>query len=87
MLIFVEFLFAVDVDYSVPRSLTFRINPSTALVLCVPLMTIEDTLSEGTEQFELYFVNLPSSSAGVTDPETSCITIVDDDGMYSLTFV
>ena len=75
--------FTDGVDYIVPVDLTFEIDLSTPLQLCVSLSIIDDTLGEGMEQFEFYFVDVPSDSATIGTPATTCVNIIDDDGMYS----
>jgi hypothetical protein len=46
---------------------------------CIDISTVQDTIGEGTEQFELYFENLPSASARDGDPSVLCVNIEDDD--------
>ena len=45
--------------------------------------TIQDNIAEGTEQFELYFENLPSEFATAGTRDTVCVSIVDDEGIYN----
>ena len=47
---------------------------------CIDISTIQDAIGEGTEQFELYFENLPSAFANDGDPNVLCVNIEDDDG-------
>jgi hypothetical protein len=47
---------------------------------CFNLSATDDNIFEPTEQFELYFENLPTEFATVGDPSTLCITIEDRDG-------
>ena len=47
---------------------------------CFNLSATDDSILEPTEQFELYFENLPTEFATVGDPSTLCITIEDMDG-------
>ena len=47
--------------------------------LCIDINTIDDVIGEGTEQFELYFENLPCTSAVDRDPNVLCVNIVDND--------
>ena len=47
---------------------------------CIDISTIDDSAGEGTEQFELYFQNLPSVSARDGDPNVLCVNILDNDG-------
>ena len=51
---------------------------------CLDVSTIEDNIAEGTEQFELYFDNLPSEFATAGMRDTVCVSIVDDEGMSLL---
>ena len=73
-------LFADGVDYSVLTSLDFAIEPGSLRRHCIALSILQDTIGEGMEQFEFYFENLPSESAGVGVPATTCVNIMDDDG-------
>lgn len=50
---------------------------------CINLFTVDDTMFEADEQFEIVFQNLPSEFATVGDIDTVCVTIVDDDGNMS----
>ena len=71
----------VDVDYSLPaQSLSVTFSSVGGEQFCIDVSTIQDTLGEGTEQFELYFENLPSAFARDGDPNVLCINIGDDDG-------
>ena len=45
--------------------------------------TIQDNIAEGTEQFELYFENLPSEFATAGTRDTVCVSIVDDEGIIT----
>ena len=77
-------LFADGMDYSVLSNLMLTIEPASARRHCVALSILQDMISEGMEQFELYFENLPNESAGIGTPATTCINIIDDDGMHDL---
>ena len=69
-------------DYSLPPaslSVTFS-SPMGNEQFCIDISTVQDTIGEGTEQFELYFENLPSASARDGDPNILCVNIQDDDG-------
>ena len=46
---------------------------------CVAFTTEDDSLAEGLEQFEFYFVNLPNDFANTGDPDTVGVDIIDDD--------
>ena len=72
----------LDGDYSLPAaSLSVTFTSSMAgQQFCINISTIEDVTGEGTEQFELYFENLPSASARKGDPNVLCVNILDDDG-------
>ena len=76
----VLFCLADNVDYSILTSLDFVIQPGSFRCHCVRLNTLHDTIGEGMEQFEFYFENLPNESAGVGNPATTCVNIIDDDG-------
>ena len=77
-------------DYSLPaQSLSVTFSSMNGERFCIDISTIQDTIGEGTEQFELYFENLPSAFANTDDPDVLCINIEDDDGkliklMYAL---
>ena len=48
---------------------------------CVDVNTMDDTLAEGREQFELFFdVIDPASSATRGEPQVVCVNIEDNDG-------
>ena len=72
----------LDDDYSLPAaSLSVSFTSSMAgEQFCIDISTIEDSASEGTEQFELYFENLPNESARVGEPNVLCVNILDNDG-------
>ena len=75
----------IDEDYTVESPLTFTVPVSqSGGRFCIDLSTIDDTKLEGTEQFELYFANLPSDFATVAAPRFVCVNIGDDDGMRLL---
>ena len=78
------FLSSDGTDYSILTSLTFAIEPTSPRRHCVGLGILQDTIGEGMEQFELYFENLPSESADVGTPATTCVNIIDDDGTHDL---
>ena len=77
-------------DYSLPaQSLSVTFSSMNGEQFCIDISTIQDTIGEGTEQFELYFENLPSAFANAGDPDVLCVNIEDDDGkliklMYTL---
>ena len=76
-------------DYSLAQSLSFTFSLMDGEQFCIDISIIQDTIGEGTEQFELYFENLPSAFANTDDPDVLCINIEDDDGkliklMYAL---
>ena len=74
-----------DVDYSLPApSLSVTFSSMTGQQFCIDISTIEDEIGEGTEQFELYFENLPSASARAGDPNVLCVNILDNDGQLML---
>ena len=71
----------VDADYSLPaQSLSVTFSSMNGDQFCIDISTIQDAIGEGTEQFELYFENLPSAFANDGDPNVLCINIEDDDG-------
>ena len=50
---------------------------------CVDVNTIDDTLAEGREQFELFFdVIDPTGSATRGEPQVVCVNIEDNDGEH-----
>ena len=67
-------------DYSILTGLDFAIQPGSVRRHCIGLSTLQDTIGEGMEQFEFFFENLPNESAGVGNPATTCVNIIDDDG-------
>ena len=70
-------------DYSLPaQSLSVTFSSMNGERFCIDISTIQDTIVEGTEQFELYFENLPSAFANAGDPNVLCVNIEDDDGKY-----
>lgn len=77
------FLF-LDGDYSILTPLMFTIQPTSLRRHCIGVSILQDMIGEGMEQFELYFENLPSESADVGTPATTCINIIDDDGTHDL---
>ena len=50
--------------------------------MCVSLNANDDSIDEPTEQLELSFGNLPTSSATVGVPPTACVNIEDNDSEY-----
>ena len=55
---------------------------------CVDLSALDDTLFEGTEQFELYFELInPSGYATEGDPATVCVNITDNEGMHCVYYL
>ena len=75
-------------DYTVESSLTITVPVAqSGDQFCIDLSTANDLLAEGTEQFELFFENLPSDSATVGDPATLCVNIGDNDGMSFITYL
>ena len=73
-------------DYTVDSSLTFNFASTSAGERhCVDLSAHDDTIFEGTEQFELYFASIiPSSYATEGDPATVCVDITDNEGNMHL---
>ena len=73
--------YLLDVDYSLPaQSLSVTFSSMNDEQFCIDISAIEDTIGEATEQFELYFENLPSASALSGDPDVLCVNIQDNDG-------
>ena len=50
---------------------------------CIDISTTDDDIGEGTEQFELYFENLPSEFARDGDPNVLCVNILDNESELS----
>ena len=49
---------------------------------CVDVSAVDDSIAEGTEQFELYFESFtPSGSANVGDPDTIFVNIENNESM------
>ena len=75
-------------DYSLPtQSLSVTFSSMTGDQFCIDISAIEDTIGEDTEQFELYFENLPSASALAGDPDVLCVNILDNDSESSISSV
>ena len=71
-------------DYSLPaQSLSVTFTSMTGDQFCIDISAIEDTIGEDTEQFELYFENLPSASALAGDPDVLCVNILDNESESS----
>ena len=51
-------------------------------IFCVNISIVDDLIHEATEQFELYFENLPSAFANSGSPGTVSVDILDNDGKY-----
>ena len=67
-------------DYTAESPLTFTVPVmQSGDRFCIDLSTVDDVIGEDTEQFELFFKNLPSVSATVGDPGTLCVNIGDND--------
>ena len=50
---------------------------------CVDVNTMDDTLAEGREQFELFFDAIdPTGSATRGEPQVVCVNIEDNDGEH-----
>ena len=74
-------LINVGTDYTIDSSLTVPIAATNSGdQFCLDVSTIQDNIAEGTEQFELYFENLPSEFATAGIRDTVCVSIVDDEG-------
>ena len=80
-------LFADGADYSILTPLNFAIEPTSDRRHCIGLSILQDEISEGTEQFEFYFENLPNAMAGVGTPATTCVNIIDGDGKLRSKYV
>ena len=66
-------------DYSIqpqPQVITIPASQNGSC-FCIDVSAISDTDVEGTEQFELYFENLPSEFATVGEIDTVCVNITD----------
>ena len=60
-------------------SLSFNIPVATSGGrYCIDLSTVDDSIDEGTEQFQLSFSSVGSATVG--NPDTLCIDISDNDG-------
>ena len=67
-------------DYSLPaQSLSVRFSSMNGEQFCIDISTTDDDIGEGTEQFELYFENLPSEFARDGDPNILCVNILDNE--------
>lgn len=55
-------------------------------IMCLNLSAINDDIDEPLEQLELYFTNLPSSSAAAGIPATACVSIIDNDSEYMIVY-
>ena len=67
-------------DYTLPaQSLSVSFSSMDGQQFCIDVSTIDDVTGEGTEQFELYFLNLPSPLADSGDPDVLCVNIQDND--------
>ena len=65
-------------DYqAVTRTLTFQPNENQ---MCFDVAILDDDLDEGTESFSAEIISIPSSGVVRGDPESSIISITDDDG-------
>ena len=65
-------------DYqAVTRTLTFQPNEDQ---MCFDVTILDDELDEGTESFSAEIISIPSSGVVIGDPESSIISITDDDG-------
>ena len=70
----------LDLDYSLPaQSLSVTFSSMNSEQFCIDISTNDDDLGEGTEQFELYFENLPSEFARDGDPNVLCVNILDNE--------
>ena len=49
---------------------------------CLSLSIIDDRIAEDSEQFAVYFENIPSEFAIAGANDTICITIQENNGMY-----
>ena len=69
-------------DYTVDSSLSFNVPIMTSGGrYCIDLITVDDNIHEGTEQFQLTFTSItPAGSATVGNPGILCVNIRDDDG-------
>ena len=68
-------------DYTIVDSLTFTVPASSSGGrFCVNVSTIDDMKVEGTEQFELFFENVPSTTTTLGTPGSICINIEDNEG-------
>ena len=69
------------VDYTVDSTLSFNVPVmASGGRYCIDLSTVDDSIAEGTEQFQLTFDSTGSANEG--NPHTLCVDIEDnDDGM------
>jgi hypothetical protein len=74
-------LFEIELDYGISFPLTITVSAMiSGDTFCFNLSAIDDNVFESTEQFKLYFENLPTEFATVGNPSTLCVTIEDRDG-------
>ena len=77
----VNLLLIIDADYIISSPVNFTVSAHTAEeTFCVNISIVDDSILEATEQFELYFENLPSALAISGTPDTINIDILDNDG-------
>ena len=77
-------IFVVDADFVVhtPLSVMIPVN-DMGEQFCLSLSIVDDMIAEDSEQFAVYFENIPSELAIAGANDTICITIQENNGMYN----
>ena len=75
---------ATDSDFVIYSTLNFTMSAMTSETVCFNISVLDDLLDENLEQFEFYFEILPNDYATVGDPSLLLVSIVDNDGEYSI---
>ena len=81
-------IFVVDADFVVhtPLNIMVPVN-DMGEQFCLSLSIVDDRIAEDSEQFAVYFENIPSEFAIAGANDTICITIQENNGMHNLLLI
>lgn len=81
-------IFVVDADFVVHTLLNIMVPVNdVGEQFCLSLSIVDDRIAEDSEQFAVYFENIPSEFAIAGANDTICITIQENNGMHNLLLI